>query len=186
MPTRTLSTKLLILLAALFFMACDRDAPHESATGEAAVRDLTEIRELPVGLKVTHSPNPAPAMEGGRSGFPYTWLYETKVESIDQDLTLEEFGAFVEHEDGWHFSTYTAKPFTPEDFAEWYGCPDAKLVPGKVFVDRLNWSGARQLKTLRTIWYFVAVDPDGKRYRGEALIEQLAEIGESRVSQPSP
>lgn len=146
---------------------------------------LADIRKLPVGLRVTHSPNPVRAVENGRSGHRYTWLYRTEVEALERSLTITEFGAFYLQNGEWTFGTFTGDPFTPEDFAEWYACPDAKLNPGQPFADPLNWSGGEQLREGKTIWYFIAVDDLGKHYHGEAMIHQLPEIAEPQAIEES-
>jgi hypothetical protein len=69
---------------------------------------------------------------------------------------------------------YTGNPFTNEDFAEWYSCPQAKLRSGQTYVDPSNWSGDDTLRSAKALWYFIAVTQDGKRVKGEAVIEVLA------------
>jgi hypothetical protein len=136
---------------------------------------LQEVESLPIGVRVTHEPNPVSPVRGGRSGQKFTWLHSTKVEAIQADLRIVEFGAFVWHDEAWHFSTYTGKPFTSADFANWFTCPGAKLVRGNVYTDPNNWTGASVLKSSKTRWYFIGVDAASKRFRGEAVVELLAE-----------
>ena len=138
------------------------------------------IMELPVGIEVMHSPNPAKAMPGGRSGYPYTWLYKTSVRALTQPLTIEEFGCFNLVGGQWQFANYTGKPFTTSDFAEWYSCPDGKLKAGAEFSDPNNWSGSETLQTGKKIWYFVGVDASGKRWRGSAVVDEMAAVDERK------
>lgn len=165
-----------ILVAAVTLVVCCGCSDEV----ETQVRKLEDIRKLPVGLRVTHSPNPVAAAHGGRSGHSFTWTYETSVEAIDVELKIEEFGVFFENGAKWTFSNYTGKPFSGQDFADWYTCPDARLRPGVPARDPQNWSGSHQLRAKRTVWYFIGVAADGRRFRGEAVIEERAEIGESR------
>jgi hypothetical protein len=138
------------------------------------------IMDLPVGIEVTHSPNPVKAMHGGRSGYPYTWLYRTSVRSLTQTLTIEEFGSFHFVNGQWRFANYTGKPFAISDFAEWYSCTDGTLKPGVEFSDPNNWSGSQTLEAGRKLWYFVGVDASGKRWRGSAVVEELAAVEEPK------
>ena len=140
---------------------------------DASDRELAMLDE---GMRVTHSPNPVKAQAGGRSGQRYTWLYTTTVQSSAGPLTLEEFGAFVWHDGGWVFSTYTGKPFTPADFAEWYACPGARMEAGRAYCDPLNWVGAAALRTGKTRWYFIARDAGGRRVKGEGVVEELTDL----------
>ncbi|MEM6853786.1 MAG: hypothetical protein AAF593_05190 [Planctomycetota bacterium] len=153
-------------------------APAENFADDAAqpVPNLVEIRKLPIGLEVSHNPHPVYAMEKGRSGFAYTWLYQTKVKATEKPLQIVEFGAFIRDGNRWVFGNYTGKPFTPEDFADWYSCQDANLELGEVYADPLNWSGSDKLRESLSIWYYIAEDAEGNRYYGEAPIQQLAEL----------
>ncbi len=135
-----------------------------------------ELAMLDVGIRVTHSPNPVKAQAGGRSGHRYTWLYTTTVQSSAGPLTLEEFGSFVWHGGRWVFSNYTGRPFTSSDFAEWYSCPGARMDAGKAYSDPSNWGGAAVLRHVRMRWYFIARDAEGRRIKGEAIVEQVAEV----------
>lgn len=111
-------------------------------------------------------------MQGGHA---YTYLYETSVQTTVGRLTISEFGSFGWHNGRWAFSNYTGRPFTTEDFASWYSCPDGVLVPGEVFRDPENWSGAERPKAGKMRWYYIGIDAAGKRYKGEAVVELQAE-----------
>lgn len=137
---------------------------------------LLELRALPDGLRVIHTPNPAGAQPGGRSGFRYTWLYATTVESLGGTIVIEEFGSFFFEGGSWRFSNVTGKPFTAADFADWYACPDAILRPGKACSDSLNWTGNDRLGAGRMLWYYLGRDTHGRRVKGQAVIGLLAEI----------
>lgn len=139
-----------------------------------------ELSRLPVGLAVTCTPNPARAVTGGRSRSPYTWRYETSVRSTAGPLRVVEFGAFVWTGGQWQFSTFTGRPFTAADFADWYGCPLALVEPWATCTDPSNWSAGATLRASKTKWYYIAVDAAGKRYKGECVLNELAELATSR------
>ena len=134
-----------------------------------------EVSALPVGLQVTHSPNPVKAQLGGRSGNRYTWVFKTSVWTVGEPVTITEFGAFAWHKGRWVSATFTGKPFTPEDFADWYSCPGAKIA-GDTYSDPANWGGDSVLRDGKALWYFVGTTPDGKKVKGEAIIEKLSQI----------
>lgn len=135
---------------------------------------LEELEALPTGLTVQHNPNPVSARTGGRSGRRYTWLYGTTVTALGQEtVTITEFGAFGWSRNQWVFGTFTGKPFTAANFAEWYGCSDARIAPEYHCSDSLNWSGADSLRASRTRWYYIGVTSGGRRVKGEAIIEEL-------------
>ncbi|HSI33518.1 MAG: hypothetical protein ACAI43_07830 [Phycisphaerae bacterium] len=158
----------------------DRDTPA-GAKGDATRGDGLDPKErelaaLPVGIAVTHSPNPATARPGGGSGYAYTWTYATSVRSLKGRLTVEEFGGSSWRDGRWVSSNFTGRPFTAGEFSDWYSCPGAVLEPAKSYVDPTNWSGNARLEVWRMKWYFVARTEAGERVKGEAVIEVLPEV----------
>ena len=169
---RSTKAALVMMGVLLFGAGCNGEGK------EMEIPRLTEIRKLPVGLRVSHSPNPVKATKAGRSGREFTWKYQTSLEAMAQELTIVEFGSFFEQGSNWRFANFTGKPFSRMDFAEWYSCPGAILVPGTAANDPENWGGGQQLRACRCVWYYIAVDDSGKRFYGESTVEQLGEIVE--------
>ena len=157
--------KLLVVLALIGVAGFQTTSPN-----------LSEINNLPDGLRVIHTPNPVRAHSGGRSGYHYTWQYETTVEAIDRPITIEQFGSFDFRGGTWQFSNFTGKPFTRANFVEWYSCPDAALELGKTCSDPQNWSGRDRLGPGRMLWYFIGHDSAGNRVKGQSVIELVGEI----------
>jgi alpha-tubulin suppressor-like RCC1 family protein len=143
---------------------------------------LRELEGLPTGLTVTHTPNPVKARVGGPSGRRYAWVFGTTVTPTGSDtVTITEFGFFVWIEDGWVFSNFTGRPFTGEHFAEWYGCPDARILPDHECTDGSGWGSRDALQASRTRWYYIGVTSSGQRVKGEAILEVLAEVDTTKV-----
>ncbi|MEM1108179.1 MAG: hypothetical protein AAGH99_05745 [Planctomycetota bacterium] len=158
-----------VSIVASWFTACDHS---ENGTQP----NILEIRKLPVGLKITHSPNPVKAQKNVPRSYEYTWFYDTKVEALIDDLTIVEFGAFSKSKNGWSFDNHTGIPFNKTEFEDWYSCPNALIKLGDSFNDPQNWTGSDQLQSGTTIWYFIAIDPNGQRYYGEKKLDYLAEV----------
>jgi hypothetical protein len=135
-------------------------------------RALEEIRRLPEGLRVTHSPNPVVAVMSRDKDQPFAWEYSTKVEAPHTELNIVEFGAFNLSNGSWRFSNTGGQPFSTQQFAEWYSCTDGILKPGEPATDPNNWSRSKVLRSSRGIWYYIGKDAAGKLFRGEAEIEQ--------------
>ena len=137
---------------------------------------LEELAKTPLGLKVFHTPEKVLAVHDGRSGHAFTWLYNTSVLSTNGVIVVKEFGSFVWRNNRWVFSNYTGKPFTSEDFADWYSCPKATLTEENVFSDGSNWSGGDKLQEGKTLWYFIGITADGRRVKGQAIVEILPQV----------
>ena len=174
---RSMAVIVLVLLGGGWGVGCDR-GPEAARPGEQAPVDPKEreLAALPVGMEVTHAPDPVRAQQGGRSGRKYTWLHGTTVKSTAGRLVVQEFGAFSWHDGRWVFNTITGKPFTAQDFAEWYSCPGAVLEPSRGYTDPDNYSGGDDLVAHKSKWYFIAMNDKGERVKGEAVIEGLPQV----------
>jgi hypothetical protein len=130
-----------------------------------------ELAALPVGIQVTHTPNPVKAQAGGRSGQHYTWLYETRVAAISEDVTITEFGALLQKGPlgSWQLRTIYDRPFDSAEFAGWYSCPGAVVHVGTACVDPSNYTGGDQLREQQTRWYFIGRTRSGQLVKGEAI-----------------
>jgi len=146
-----------------------------------------EFDKLPEGIKVVHEPKTALATLTGKSErrAKYTWWYKTSVSATDGDVTVIEFGAFAWKDGKWvNGGTFTGKPYSTDEFAEWYKCPKAVLKKGESFSDPTNWSSDAELRAGKMRWYFVGIDAKGKKVKGEAVIELKAEIDPKKPKDP--
>jgi hypothetical protein len=167
---------------ALALPACsDRPTARETPSAPESIPEpidpkYKEVSSLPVGLEVVHSPARSKAQRGGPSGDRYTWVYHTTVRALKEPVRIIEFGAFVRQGNRWAFTTHTGEPFTPDDFAEWYSCPGARLLPGKEYTDPSNWGGGNEIRAASVLWYFIGLDERGRKVKGEAVVEELAQL----------
>lgn len=131
-----------------------------------------ELAALPVGLHVTHTPNPVKPQAKGRSGQRYTWQYETRVAAISEDVTITEFGALFHRGPlgAWQLRTIYDRPFRPGEFADWYACPGAVVHVGTACVDKVNYTGGDQPGALETRWYFIGRTRSGQLVKGEEIV----------------
>ncbi len=168
----------------LFLAACalPRILSPKPLTAQDSVTKakLAELDTLGIGLAVRHTPNPVYARSGGRSRYRYTWLYRTGVSVTGSDtVTITEFGAFGWIGKEWVSSNFTRKPFTTHEFADWYACLDGRIAPGHQCSDSLNWTGNNALRASRSRWYYIGVTRDGRRVKGEAIVDLLAAMDTS-------
>jgi hypothetical protein len=139
---------------------------------------LAELESLPVGLEVIHSPGQVRSPVGpAPEGWPYQWHFRTEVRAIDRPLTIVQFGICAWDGRQWILPLdnrrYNAGVMDQKAFKEWYSCPGARIEPGKPAVDPENWAGSRTRASFRQKWFFVGKDDQGKRYKGEAVVELL-------------
>jgi hypothetical protein len=186
---RQANLHLAFVLPAIVLTSCSESPPPqrepspkaaEAASAEAALDPkYRELATLPEGIEVIHTPNPVRAVEEPQPGRPrtYRWIYQTTVRSKRGTVTIEEFGCFGWHDGRWEFANFTGKVFSRRDFAEWYSCPEGKLLPGQDAVDPSNWTGGDEhLDAGKSLWYFIGVDEAGRRVKGEAIVERVAEV----------
>lgn len=136
---------------------------------------LEHLEKLPVGLTVVHTPDKVKAERNGRSNLEFTWYYKTAV-TAKHDSVILEFGAFVWNGNNWVLSNYTGAPFRTKEFEDWYSCPQGKLLAKREYADSKNWNGGNQLNAGKIKWFFIAVTADGRRVKGEAILETLPEL----------
>lgn len=136
---------------------------------------LEHLEKLPVGLTVVHTPDKVKAERNGRSNLEFTWYYKTAV-TAKYDSVISEFGAFSWNGHNWVLSNYTGAPFRAKEFTDWYCCPQGKLLAGCEYADSKNWNGGNQLNAGKIKWFFIAVTADGRRVKGEAIVEKLPEL----------
>jgi len=151
--------------------AASHGAPHPTAVTARVSKDQ-ELAALPVGIRVTHTPNPVKAQVRGRSGQHYTWLYETRVAAISEDVTITEFGALFRKQPlgNWELRTIYDRPFRPAEFADWYACPGALIHAGTACVDPSNYTGGDQRSEIETRWYFIGKTRSGQLVKGEEIV----------------
>ena len=138
--------------------------------------ELSDLDSLPTGLEVVHEPVAVLAKKGGVSGFGYTWTFKTTVRSTGAPVSIQEFGSLMDENGRWVLGNVTKKFFTQNDFAEWYSCPEGLVTSGNEFSDPSNWVGNNCLRPGQVKWFYVGIDDKGKRVKGEAVVEQLAEL----------
>lgn len=155
----------------------ENDEPQIDQKKEIADPILCEWSALPDGIKVTHFPDRVQARIERNHGKPiYRWIHRTTVSSRNGPIKIEAFGAFGWHNDQWVFSTITGKPFSGQDFSDWYGCPFGRLEPACEFADASNWTRSDVLSAGKSRWIFVGTDSSGRRVKGDATVEMLAEL----------
>ena len=170
------------LLPALLALAL-RPAPSPAQTAPVAdawtnhSRVLPdELRRLPVGLTLWHSPGVVhpeanPAAPGG-----FMWKHRTQVRAEEADLEIMVCGSYIWYSAaGWQRNLRE----TPAEFAELFNCPGGKLKQGVTYTFARNYryaASAQQLYGGDALWFVIAKDAQGRLYKGYGLIETEADV----------
>jgi len=147
---------------------------------------LSDIDQLPVGLIVRHLPAQAHAVpDDGFGGSGWRWEFRTAVSAM-ADAVILGFAAFRWDGERWVPRDPDNRFFTTGDFADWYDAPGGKVLAGQECADATNFCVATELAAERTKWVYVAETSSGRRVKGEAVIELLAELDEMAAAVKSP
>ena len=175
--------KYILLISILTFCTAVGSARTERETAAPfEVREkLKELALLPEGLSVSHTPDPVRYTSYTPSLSGVQWQHSTTVSSIAGPVTIIEFGYFVERNGQWEFPYGVEIPYTytSNDFAEMYNCPKSELQPGGSYTDPLNRSIIDCVPEQVVKWYFIGLDAEGNRVKGESNLKLLAELDPS-------
>ncbi len=147
---------------------------------------IPDADQLPMGLIVRHLPARVQAtIEEGPGGKTWRWEFRTAVSAMAES-TIVGFAAFRWDGERW-VARHPAGTFLGVgDFAEWYDAPDGKLPAGAEFADATNFCTAAALAPERVKWVYVAETASGRRVKGEAVVELLAELEEHAETSDTP
>ena len=154
---------------------CDSKTPEAE---DLLPFELSDLDSLPIGLEVVHTPETVLADSTGASGYKYTWTFKTTVRATGAPVSIQEFGSLMDENGRWVLGNVTKKFFSQNDFAEWYSCPEGFVTSGSEFSDPTNWVGNNCMQPGKVKWFYVGIDDKGRRVKGVAVVEQLAELME--------
>ena len=172
---------LLALSALVFCPAAARAQTTPAPTPTPAWTDHSrllpdELRRLPGGLALWHSPAVAypeanPAVPGG-----HVWKHRTSVRAETAGLQVVACGSYIWYSAaGWQ----TNLRQTPAEFAKLFNCPGGKLKKGVTYAFARNYRYAAPGQRLYggdALWFILAKDAQGRLYKGYALIETEADV----------
>lgn len=148
----------------------DALGPYESEV------KISELASLPTGLTVTHTPDAVEKSFSGPSGSQ--WAHSTTVASTVGPVTIVEYGFLLERNGRWTDETWIKSKYSASEFAENFESPGAKLLPGKSYTDEWNRSSSDNRPEQLGKWYFIGVDAEGNRVKGEANLKLVGDMSE--------
>jgi hypothetical protein len=159
------------------FEEVGNDVPTTNIINDSDYNKLPEkLENIPDGIEVINIPDTVRAakIEGDTNN--YYWFHKTSVKALNEDLEITEFGAYHWDYGDWEFGTVTGKPFTKKDFEDWYNCKSGKLIKGKEYTDKKNWSRLPELQNSIVLWYYLAKNEKGEIFKGTAMVVCLTEL----------
>lgn len=162
-----------ILGGILLFQSCSNNTQKTESSDKSVLLDTTvnesgrllpkQLRYMPFGIVVQHEPNPCyPELENGK----YVWKHNTTLRA-NKDLEIIEYGSFVYTKKGWYLRVTNDTKF----FDEHYGTKNGKLKKDSVYTDPLSVRYSDSLFAGDAMWYYIAKDSAGNRYKGIGPIE---------------
>ncbi len=126
------------------------------------------LRYIPTGLILYHSPSPNyPEETNTPEGPAFKWEHDTCVRALEEGLRLIEAGSFIWMEDrGWYPNMNFSKSQTRRVFGI-----RGKLEKSATYCFEGNTRYGNQRFAGDALWYVIAEDADGKRYKGVGIIE---------------
>ncbi|WP_162910440.1 hypothetical protein [Hymenobacter oligotrophus] len=169
--------KTLMLAPATCLLGLLLVAPRAHA--QAAWPDRTRVlpdklRQVPVGLVLWHTPNPAYPEPNPSQPGQYVWRHSTAVRADVADLQVVECGSFIWYnESGWQANVR----LSPAEFAAQFGCLQGKLAKGRTYTYPRNYRYApgQQLYGGDALWYILATNSRGQLFKGIGLMETEAQ-----------
>jgi hypothetical protein len=156
-------------------------ADQEIAESTDASEKLRELESMPVGIAVSHTPSPVRYTLNPSNVSGVEWQFSTTVSAMVGPVTIVEFGYFVERNEQWTFNYEKGLPqsFSYSDFTSEFDCPNALMVPGKSYTNPENRSAIDCVPEQHVKWYFIGIDADGNRVKGEAGLKLITELDPS-------
>ena len=155
--------------------------PMESHVSDTAAKksDLTieDIKSMPKGIHVIHTPNVVEARESGNPDTPYRWEHKETVIPLIDNLTIQEFG-YIVVVDGvprLHSYNWDGRPYDKADFVDFFECEDGPLKKGQGYT-RTDWTENEFLEKSEMTTYFVGKDEKGTFYSGYSEVTKLPRL----------
>lgn len=162
------------MVSALSSSSCSSEVDKDKTLGETAstldtaVSELgrllpKKLRYLPFGMIIEHYPNP---VYPERENEEYVWKHNTTVRA-NKDMRIVEYGSFVYTKKGWYLRVTNDAKF----FDEHYGTKNGELKKDSVYTDPLSFRRGDTVYAGDAMWYYIAVDKEGNKYKGIGPIE---------------
>ena len=174
------------LLTISIFVGCKQQSENNekikdniSSLSEKNNTNLPDvIKDLPIEIEVKNEPDTIFAEINTKGRKKYIWKHTTTIKAITNDLKILEFGTYNFKNGIWVLGDSTKKPYTSNDFDKWYCrkkngiitfdfCKEGYISKNVEYIDPSNFCVRKDTLVSRNgLWYYIAVDPKGKKVMG--------------------
>ena len=127
---------------------------------------------LELEITIDHFPSPVYASTDPDEPGTYFWKHNTAVLSPNQEITIEEGGAYLFYNNQWNLRiTYNGK-----DFAKLFGIPEGRMKAGQPYTFMDNWRRDTRLMGGWAMWYVIGITADGDRVYGIGKLDTVGSL----------
>jgi hypothetical protein len=132
-----------------------------------------KLKDIKGEITAVHFPSPVhPVQVPTKKGDRYFWKHNTSVVSVESNVQITEFGAYIFYNDQWNLRV----TMDTREFAKLFDCPKGLMKQGEPYTFVKNWRGDTRLYGGWALWYFIGVDESGNQVGGYARLETTDQL----------
>ena len=131
-----------------------------------------KFKDLKEGLFVNNFPMKIYATTDENHKSMYQWKHTTSVLSLQEEMTIVEFGAYLFYNKKWNLRT----TMYSKDFNKLFDTKKGILKKGQPYTWKDNWRTDNRLFGGRAMWYFITENADGERFYGIGRLETVGTL----------
>ncbi len=158
-----------LLLLTFVFTSSLLFSQYGNPEGKPLPEKLLEIDNI---LMVNHFPDVVHPFQDEKDTTLYNWKHTTSVLSLEEDVIITEFGAYIFYDDKWNERVV----YGPKEMDKFFGTKKARLKKGQPYTFNDNWRAGTKVFGGWAMWYFVGLDEEGKKICGYAMLETTDQI----------
>ncbi|MDG1260610.1 MAG: hypothetical protein P8O05_02525 [Flavobacteriales bacterium] len=144
-----------------------------SQYGDPAGKPLPEkLAGLENTLVVNHFPLVVHPFQDKKDTAVYHWKHTTSVLSLEDDVIITEFGAYIFYSDKWNERVI----YGPKDMDKIFKTKKATLTKGQPYTFKDNWRTGSIVFGGWAMWYFMGIDKEGNKVVGWGVLETTDQI----------
>ena len=144
-----------------------------SQYGDPTGKPLPErLADLENTLVVNHFPLVVHPFQDQKDTTVYHWKHSTSVLSLEDDIIITEFGAYIFYNGKWNERVV----YGPKDMDKIFKTKKARLMKGQPYTFKDNWRTGSNVFGGWAMWYFIGIDSKGNKVAGWGVLETTDQI----------